>query len=194
MDGNLAKIRHERSKRDFPDLKLDDGEYVEFYFKRAKVCLWMILGATFAGLVLVLFAFLIVLMNQTMIDEMGRNFLFIILFALLAAALIISWISLRVYNGNKLFITNKHVIQLVMSSLVASSINVIDLASVEDASFSQTSIMQKLFQYGTFRLSTVGDETTYTFPYSDITTTELKKVTELITAAKAITAQTKRSK
>ncbi|MBR3115784.1 hypothetical protein IKF30_00980 [Candidatus Saccharibacteria bacterium] len=185
MDGNLAKIRHERSRKDFPDLQLDDGEYVEFYFKRAKICLWMIMGSTFLGLVVVLFAFLIVLMNQTMIDEMGRNFLFIILSALLAAALIISWISLRIYNGNKLFITNKHVIQLAMTSLVASSVNVIDLASVEDASFAQTSLMQKLFQYGTFRLSTVGDETTYTFTYSDITPSELKAVTELITAAKA---------
>ena len=77
MDENLAKIRHERSKKDFPGLKLDEGEYVEYFFKRAKVCLWMIWGATFAGLVMILLAFLIVLTNQTAIDEMGKNFLFI---------------------------------------------------------------------------------------------------------------------
>jgi hypothetical protein len=186
MDENLAKIRHERSKRDFPGLSLEDGEYVEYFFKRAKICLWMIWGATFFGLVTILLAFLIVLMHQASIDEMGRNFLFIILFALLAAALIIWMIALKIYNGNKLYITNRHVIQMVMNSPVSTSINIIDLKSVEDASFSQRNILQKLFHYGTFRLATVGEETTYTFPYSDISPSELKNVTELISAAKKI--------
>ena len=184
MDENLARIRHERSKKDFPGLRLDDGEYVEYFFKRAKMCLWMIWGATFFGLVVILFAFLIILINQASLDEMGKNFLFFILFALLAAALLIWMIALKVYNGNKLYITNKHVIQMVMHSPVSTSINIIDLESVEDASFSQHNILQKLFHYGTFRLATVGEETTYVFPYSDISPSELRGVTELITAAK----------
>ncbi|MBQ3433210.1 PH domain-containing protein [Candidatus Saccharibacteria bacterium] len=192
MDENLAKIRHERSKKDFPGLKLDEGEYVEYFFKRSKMCLWMILGGTFVGLVLILLAFLIVLLNQAAIDEMGKNFLFIMLCALLAAALIIGMVALRIYNGNRLYVTNKHVMQMVMNSLVSTSVNIIDLASIEDASFKQTNIMQKLFHYGTFRLSTVGDETTYTFPYSDITPTELRGVTELITAAKKISRANKK--
>lgn len=186
MDENLAKIRHERSKKDFPGLKLDEDEYVEYFFKRAKICLWMIWGATFIGLVIILLAFLIVLMHQTAIDEMGRNFLFIILFALLATALIIWMIALKIYNGNKLYITNKRVMQMVMNSPVSTSINIIDLESVEDASFRQHNILQKLFHYGTFRLATVGEETTYTFPFSDISPSELRGVTELITAAKKI--------
>ena len=88
MDESLVKIRHDRSKKDFPELKLDDDEYVEFAFKRAKVCLFAIFGGTFIGLILILLAFLVVLLGQSMIDEMGKNFLFIILFALLAAALL----------------------------------------------------------------------------------------------------------
>lgn len=184
MDNNLAKIRHERSLKDFPNLKLEDGEYVEFAFMRAKICLLMILGGTALGLILILIAFLIVLMGQSMIDDMGRNFLFIILSALMAAAFLIGLVALRVYKGNRLYITNKHVIQFVMNSLVSSSINIIDLASVEDASFRQDSLLQKLFHYGTFRLSTVGDETTYTFKYSDISPVQLRTVTKLITEAK----------
>lgn len=184
MDENLAKIRHERSKKDFPGLKLEEGEYVEFFFRRAKVCLYMIWGGTFVGLVMILLAFLLVLMGQDMIDETGRNFLFIVLFALLAAAIIIWMIALKIYQGNKLYITNRRVMQMIMTSPVLTSINVIDLTSVEDVSFRQTNIMQKMFNYGTFRLSTVGDETTYTFTYSDISPEELKSVTDLITAAK----------
>ena len=71
-----------------------------------------------------------------------------------------------------------------MNSLVSSSINIIDLASIEDASFRQDSFLQTIFHYGTFRLATVGDETTYTFKYSDVSTTELEGVTKLITDAK----------
>ena len=185
MDGNLAKIRHERSLKDFPNLKLEDGEYVEFAFMRAKACILMILGGTAMGLILILLAFLIVLVGQSMIDDMGRNFLFVILSALMAAAFLIGIISLRVYRGNRLYITNKHAIQLIMNSLVSSSINIIDLASVEDASFRQDSLLQRIFHYGTFRLSTVGDETTYTFKYSDISPNQLRAVTKLITEAKS---------
>lgn len=184
MDEGLAKIRHERSKKDFPGLRLEENEYVEFAFKRAKICLWMILCGTMFGLIVVLLAFLLVLMSQGMLDEMGRNFLFIILAALLASAVVIGLVALTIYNGNKLFITNRRVIQMMMTSPVASSVNIIDLTSIEDASFRQDSILQNLFHYGTFRLSTVGDETTYTFKYSDITGEQLKEVTDLISNAK----------
>jgi hypothetical protein len=184
MDESLAKIRHERSKKDFPGLRLEDDEYVEFAFKRAKICLFLIFGGVGLGLAVVLLAFLLVLMGQSMIDEMGRNFLFIILAALLAAAIIIGLISLTVHRGNKLFITNRRVIQMVMTSPVVNSVNIIDLSSVEDASFRQENLLQSLFHYGTLRLSTVGDETTYTFKYSDITGEQLKEVTDLISDAK----------
>ena len=184
MDENLAKIRHERSKKDFPGLKLEDGEYVEFFFKRAKIIIKLIWGATFTGLVMVLIGFLLALSMQDHIDDMGRRFLFIILFALLAAAVIIWVLAVKIYNGNKLYITNKHVTQMVMNSPVSTSINIIDLKAVEDASFHQKNIFQKMFHYGTLRLSTVGDETTYTFPYCDITTDQLRAVTELIPDAK----------
>lgn len=184
MDESLAKIRHDRSVKDFPGLRLEDDEYVEFYFRRAKVCLWAIWGGTFFGLVFILLAFLLVLLGQSRLDEMGVNFMYIILFALLAAALLIGIISLKVYKGNKLFITNRRVIQFVMDSLVSTSINIIDLVSIEDASFRQESLLQKMFHFGILRLSTVGDETTYTFKYSDIKPEELKAVTDLISQAK----------
>ncbi|MBQ3353051.1 PH domain-containing protein [Candidatus Saccharibacteria bacterium] len=184
MDENLVKIRHERSKKDFPGVSFHDDEYVEFAFRRATICLYGILGVTFGGLMLILLAFLFVLLGQDRLDEMGKHFLFIILFALLAAAIIISIIALKIYNGNKLFVTNKRVIQLIMNTLVSGSVNVIDLSSVEDVSFRQDTILQKLFHFGTLRLATVGDETTYTFKYSDISPEELKAVSKLVSVAK----------
>jgi len=184
MDQSLAKIRHERSKKDFPMLSLADDEYVEVALSRARICLWAILGGTALGVIIILLAFLLVLLGQQMLDEMGRNFLFIILFALLASAVVIGLIALRIYNGNKLFVTNRRVFQLLTTSLVSSSTNVIDLPSIEDASFHQNGILQQLLHYGTLRLATVGDETTYTFKYSDIKPEQMEKISKLITEAK----------
>lgn len=189
MDEGLTKIRHDRSKKDFPFLKLEDDEYVEFAFTRAKVCLALIFGGLAAGIIFILLAFLIVILNQQYVDEMGRNFMFVILTVLILMAIVISLVALMVYRGNRLFITNKHAIQMVMKSPVATSINMIDLQSVEDASFHQNGVLQKMFHYGTLRLSTVGDETTYTFDYSDINPAELKEVSKLITDAKKKSAQ-----
>ena len=184
MDEGLVKIRHERSIKDFPFLKLEDNEYVEFAFKRARVWLNLILGSLAAGLILILLAFLLTLLAQSSIDATGVSFLYIILGALFAAVILAGLFTMIVYRGNRLFITNKHVIQMVMVSPMANSMNMIDLSSIEDTSFSQNGIMQKMFGYGTFRLSTVGDETTYTFKNSDITQEELRAVSKLVTIAK----------
>lgn len=184
MDENLAKIRHERSKKDFPGLRLEEGEYVEFAFSRAKIVLLMIIVGMSFGVIVVLLAFLIALLGQDMIDEMGKNFLYIILLALLAASIIMGLIAMTTFRGNKLYVTNKRVIQYIMSSLVSSSVNTIDLQSVEDVSFHQDGILQKMFHFGTLRLATVGDETTYTFKYSDISSGDLEAVSKLISEAK----------
>ena len=189
MDEGLAKIRHERSVKDFPFLELEDNEYVEYAFKRAKVWLYLILGGLAAGLIFILLAFLLVLMGRDSLDETGINFLYIILGALLFSVFLVGLFTIIVYRGNKLFITNKHVIQMTMVSPMASSVNMIDLASIEDTSFSQNGIMQKMFGYGTFRLSTVGEETTYTFKKSAITAEELRAVSKLVTKAKAASSK-----
>ena len=185
MDEGLAKIRHERSVKDFPFLELEDNDYVEYAFKRAKIWLQLILGGLAAGLIFILLAFLLVLMGRDSLDETGISFLYIILGALLFSVFLVGLFTLMLYRGNKLFVTNKHVIQMTMSSPMANSVNMIDLSSIEDTSFSQNGIMQKIFGYGTFRLSTVGDETTYTFKKSDITSEELRSVSKLVTKAKA---------
>ena len=144
----------------------------------------MIIFGTAFGVIVVLLAFLLALLGQPMIDEMGRNFLFIILFALLATAVIIGAISTVVHTGNKLYITHQRVIQIVVDSIVSTSRNAIDLASVEDVSFHQKGILQTMLRYGTLRLATVGDETTYTFKYSDISPEDLEALSKMITNAK----------
>lgn len=184
MDESLTNIRHERSKKDFPKLSLEDGEYVEFAILRAKICIFLIWGAALIAFLILALAFTLVNAGQTYLDDMGKSFVYIILFALLAATILAGFIASMVYHGNKLFITNRRVIQLVMNSPVSTSVNIIDLSSVEDVSFRQDGLLQKLFGYGTLRLATVGDETTYTARFVNIAPADLNSITKLVSAAK----------
>lgn len=184
MDENLTKIRHDRSEKDFPFLKLEDDEWVEFAFRRAEICYLLIFGAIAGGLAITLFAFLMVLMGQVSIDAGGRNFMYVLLVLLVVIGVGFGAVSVMVFRGNQMYITNKRVVQIVVKTPFAKSVNIIDLPSIEDASFQQAGMLQTFLRYGTFRLSTVGDETTYTFPYSDISPTDLRAVSKLITLAK----------
>ena len=185
MNEALKNVRHARSKKDFPHLKLEEGEYVELAFSRAKICLTAIMVGTIAAFALILIVFIITMATGVLSsDAMGRNFLAVVFTTIIAVIFIAAIISLRIYRGNKLFITIRRVMQFSMTSLVSSSVNIIDLSSIEDASFHQKNIFQKIFKYGTLRLSTVGDETTYTFPYSDISPEELKQIAYLVSNIK----------
>ena len=185
MDESLANIRHERSKKDFPAIKLEDGEYVEFAFSRAKICYLLIWGCVAGVAVLITALFMFLFMTQPEINTMGNNFLAFLVITIIAFAFIAGLIATKVFSCNKLFITNRRAIQFIMVSPVVTSKNVIDLSSIEDASFRQTSIIQKLFKIGTLRLSTVGDETTYTLQYVEVIGgDELNSITKLIRSNK----------
>ena len=185
MDESLANIRHERSKKDFPAVKLEDGEYVEFAFSRAKICYLLIWGCVAGVAVLITALFMFLFMTQPEINTMGNNFLAFLVITIIAFAFIAGLIATKVFSCNKLFITNRRAIQFIMVSPVVTSKNVIDLSSIEDASFRQTSIIQKLFKIGTLRLSTVGDETTYTLQYVEVIGgDELNSITKLIRSNK----------
>ncbi|MEI6850578.1 MAG: PH domain-containing protein, partial [Candidatus Saccharibacteria bacterium] len=57
------------------------------------------------------------------------------------------------------------VIQEIQLSLFSKNEQTVSLANIEDASYIQENFIQQLFDYGSIRLSTEGDETTYRFNY-----------------------------
>ena len=73
--------------------------------------------------------------------------------------------SVWVYLQNKFFMTNESVVQEVQLSLFSRHEQTVSLGSIEDASFQQSGILQLMFDYGSIRLSTEGEETTYRFQY-----------------------------
>lgn len=162
------KERHEQARQQYPSLNLSPGEFIISAVRRHPIGLVVPVGVT----ALLVAVFVSVLINYPLITEaMGLletpefgpvlliGFLMIVLF------LIGGYIAVWVYLNNRFFLTNESVIQELQLSLFARKEQTVSLANIEDASFDQHGIIQMLFNYGSIRLSTEGDETTYRFTY-----------------------------
>ena len=79
-----------------------------------------------------------------------------------------------------MYITNHRAIQNIRTSIFNTSTNVIELERIEDVSFHQKGFFGAIFNIGTLRMSTVGDETTYTFEMLDTPTDEVETISKLV--------------
>ena len=188
MKPDILKIRSARSKQDFPDVDLDEGEFVELAVNRSKIGLVLIWIVAIAAAALLLVAGILLLVSEASstfnLNGSAKLYLGIGIVTIFAVIFIIGMVGAYVYKNNHLIITNKRAIQQSTTSLFSRSTNIIDLQSIEDVSFQQAGIFQYLFHLGTIRMATVGDETTYTFPYVDTPRDEIKVITRLVHEAK----------
>lgn len=164
-----TKKRHERSGRLYPFLNLSDNEYVISAVRRHPIGL--IIPFTVGTLLLA--AALTILSNYAAIvealDIQGQLAqASIIAIPILLFCVLIGlgmFIAYYVYVNNKFFLTNESVIQEIQVTLFSRHEQTVSLGSIEDASYYQQGILQHIIGYGSIRLSTEGDETTYHFTY-----------------------------
>lgn len=160
--------KHEESMRLYPNLNLSDAEYVISSVRRHPIGLFAPVFVT--GLLVAMIATF--LANYQNIMELLRivnvpNFGTVLLLGVLAILLVLmgGYIAIWVYLSNRFFLTNESVIQEIQLTLFSRREQTVSLINIEDASFIQTGILQTMFNYGSIRLSTEGDETTYRFAY-----------------------------
>jgi len=197
MAEDLATLRHARSAKDFPEVDLEEGEYVELAIRRSKKGLILIWAGEVVGFA-VLTLILVLLKKDDDGGVLGLNgvamgYLYLVIVALYGIMLVSGLVGTFIYKSNLLVITNKRAIQKIRSNLLSSSTNIINLKSVEDVSFHKSGAFDYLFHLGTIRLSTVGDETTYTFPYVDTPRDELKLIASLVHKVKDRSAAKKKA-
>ncbi len=161
------KQRHEESVKRYPQLNLSEGEYVISAVKRHWIGLVEIWGVAFL-LILTLAGLLAGFLfdggepaGNSDIAVLGAVVLGMVSFLILVGAFVAAY----VYNKNRFYLTNESVIQEIQISLFNKHEQTVSLANIEDASFRKSSILQHILDYGTIRLSTEGDETTYRFSY-----------------------------
>lgn len=161
--------KHEESKQHFPFLNLSEGEYIVNAVRRHPIGLVipMGLGSILLGITLgVLFNYSQIAesigLTGWLAETSNVAVPFLVFSAIIAFGMFVSY---YVYTHNKFFLTNESVIQEIQHSLFSRLEQTVSLSSIEDASFTQTHIIQQIFNYGDIRLSTEGDETTYRFSY-----------------------------
>jgi hypothetical protein len=166
----LAK--HDESKRKYPHLNLSKGEYVITAVRRHIIGLfqiWFVVAAiivTFGGLFGALFLGGAA-ESFSIFGDSGEITGLAVAVMILFFALAIGggFIATYIYNANRFYLTNESVIQEIQTGIFSKHEQTVSLVNIEDASYKQHGIIQTMFNYGTIRLSTEGDETTYRFTY-----------------------------
>ena len=163
-----VKAKHDESVARYPRLNLSEGEFVILDIKRHPIGMLVPIGI--AGLLIVAIMFF-VMMYPSIASGSTASILppvmaiFGVALLLIGLVVLGGAVALWVYLQNQFFMTNESVIQEIQESLFSRHEQTVSLGSIEDASFRQSGIIQTLFNYGTIRLSTEGEETTYVFRY-----------------------------
>ena len=162
-----ARQKHDESMKRYPWLNLSEHEYVISDVRRHPIGMW---GPIIVTTLLVTVAFLLVTDYQSFGDFFGvtsQSYGVIILFGVMFAALSLigGYLAIWVYSNNRFFLTNESVIQEIQNSIFSKKQQIASLMNIEDTSYSQRGPLQVLFNYGSIRLSTEGEESTYKFDY-----------------------------
>ncbi|MDB5187085.1 MAG: hypothetical protein JWM07_557, partial [Candidatus Saccharibacteria bacterium] len=177
-----VKAKHDKSVHEHPSLNLSSHEYIISAVRRHPIGLLIPAGLTVFLIALVasiLINFPIIVESLGIFDPPAAGPIWLIGLLLMALFTIGGYIAIWVYMNNRFFLTNESVIQELQLSLFMRKEQTVSLANIEDASFDQHGIMQTLLNYGSIRLSTEGDETTYRFTY----VTNPKKQIEILNNA-----------
>lgn len=165
------KKKHDESRVKYPQLNLSEGEFVISAVKRHPIGLVSIWAVVTTALLIVFVAFPALIANQGILGgglQLSSGAIASAGFVLLMLAVLFilgGIIATVVYNGNRFYLTNESVIQHVQTSLFSKREQTVSLSNIEDASFRQHGIVQTLLNYGSLRLSTPGEETTYRFSF-----------------------------
>jgi len=162
-----AREKHDQSTERYPGLNLSEHEYVISDVRRHPIGLG---GPIIVTTLLVSIAFVFAMDYEYVAELMGassQSYGGIVLIGILFAVLSIigGYLAIWVYSNNRFYMTNESVIQVIQNSIFSKKEQVASLMNIEDASFSQRGPLQVLFDYGSIRLSTEGDESTYRYDY-----------------------------
>ncbi len=155
--------KHTISKKKYPNLNLSEGEFVISAVKRHPLGIISIWVSVIVVSIIIMLVPLAFQPGAIALNNQGVLFGSIILVTLLIFVFLIGAVATMVYQANKFFLTNESVIQHIQTTLFSQNDQIVSLANIEDTSYRQTGVLQMLFGYGSIRLSTQGDETTYRF-------------------------------
>ena len=180
--------RCDESHEKYPDLNLSEGEYIILNIRRHPIGLWVPVSLTVGTIILLLAALVSYplvadsTLQTSFMPEFGTLAIFVFMMMILVG--IFGYVAVWVYVRNTFYLTNESVIQEIQHGVFSKHEQTVSLGSIEDASYRQYGLWQALFNYGTIRLSTEGEETTYRFQYVANPKTQIARINNAIEAFK----------
>ena len=185
-DPQTIKARHDRSVKKYPEITVDEDEYVVLSMRRHS--LGYLLNIIFSSIVAVFLisTWIIVcfMPNPLPIPANFKPQLSVIFGSITLLLILLTYANYVAYRANRIVITNERAIQWISTTIMSQKKQVINLESIEDISYSRDGILQHLFDYGTVKLSTVGDESTYTFAFSPNPDKKAEFLSDVVEAAR----------
>ncbi len=185
-DPQTIKARHDRSVKKYPEITVDEDEYVVLSMRRHS--LGYILNIIFSSMVAVFlisaWIILCFMPNPLPIPANFKPQLSVVFGSITLLLILLTYVNYVVYRANRIVITNERAIQWISTTIMSQKKQVINLESIEDISYSRDGILQHLFNYGTVKLSTVGDESTYTFAFSPNPDKKAEFLSDVVEAAR----------
>lgn len=163
-----AAADHARSVHDYPNLEFADNEYVVIDVERSKFGIFLIWCAViFCAILLIAIILMIQFTSANFMTNSGENSInvFLLIFGITAFCILGGMIAQKIFNSNYLIITNERIFSRWQIAPFAHRVQTLELEHVEDCSYKQAGVLPSMFNYGTIRLSTVGDEQTYQFTF-----------------------------
>jgi len=165
--------KHDESVEHYPALNISEQEYVIAEVRRHPLgLLSMVIVTAIIAILVYVFYFLYSVFignngdSSSVVVSLPTPAMLFIPFLILEALIILGGVvSAWVYRQNKFYLTNESVIQEIQTGLFHHDEQTISLANVEDVSYQQNGIFASMFDYGSVRMSTEGDETTYQFTF-----------------------------
>lgn len=178
--------RCHESRTAYPHLNLSDGEFIILDIKRHPIGLFLPIFATAIALILLSIVFVVYPSPQSALGASIPSFGSIVPILVLLMVLVGlgGFVAVWVYLQNQFYLTNESVIQEIQHGLFSRDEQSVSLGSIEDASFRQIGVLQNVLNYGSVRLSTEGDETTYRFSYVSDPRSQIAKINNAIEAFK----------
>jgi hypothetical protein len=168
---------HDRSVHDYPDILFSPTEYVVIDVERSVLGLvqvWFFACLAFAAVIGITF-----LISWTAPTE-SQDEIAIIGFAAALGSFVGGAIATYVFRANYFIVTNERVFSRIQTSPFSQRSQNVELEHIEDCSYRQSGPIQMIFNYGSIRLSTVGDEQTYRFTFVTRPADQFKVINNVI--------------
>lgn len=171
---------HARSVADYPHLDLAEDEYIVIDVARSRIGLVYIWLVTL--LLVALFVVSAMFFANSFASAESKLLIAALGYLLVGMTLIGGLVASAIFRNNYLVVSNQRIFAQVQNAPFARREQSIEIEHIEDTSYVQSGILPHVFNYGTIRLSTVGDEHTYALNYVSDPDHQMRTIVRVVKA------------